>query len=113
MTGKTVIAIAHHPLAIAAMDQLIIDRSSIVEEGDHASLLKRGGSLRRPAGAPVGRLPARGSGGGVSAGERGRSGGPADGQRYSGDVRFLTNALVGDEAGLIVTQFGRSPRRLV
>ncbi len=44
MQGKTVIAIAHRLSTIAAMDRLIImDRGRIVEEGDHAKLLKRGG----------------------------------------------------------------------
>jgi ATP-binding cassette subfamily B multidrug efflux pump len=44
MAGKTVIAIAHRLSTIAAMDRLIVmDRGRIVEEGDHDSLLLRGG----------------------------------------------------------------------
>jgi ATP-binding cassette subfamily B multidrug efflux pump len=44
MAGKTVIAIAHRLSTIAAMDRLIImDQGRIIEEGDHESLLKRGG----------------------------------------------------------------------
>jgi ATP-binding cassette subfamily B multidrug efflux pump len=48
MEGKTVVAIAHRLSTIAAMDRLIvIDRGSIVEEGDHKSLLARGGLYAR------------------------------------------------------------------
>jgi ATP-binding cassette, subfamily B, multidrug efflux pump len=44
MTGKTVIAIAHRLSTIAAMDRLIVlNQGKIVEEGDHAQLLRRGG----------------------------------------------------------------------
>jgi ATP-binding cassette, subfamily B, multidrug efflux pump len=48
MKGKTVIAIAHRLSTIAAMDRLIVlDRGRIVEEGDHRSLLVRGGLYAR------------------------------------------------------------------
>jgi len=48
MEGKTVVAIAHRLSTIAAMDRLIvIDRGRIVEEGDHRSLLARGGLYAR------------------------------------------------------------------
>ncbi|MDM0045947.1 ABC transporter ATP-binding protein [Variovorax dokdonensis] len=48
MEGKTVIAIAHRLSTIAAMDRLVvIDEGRIVEEGDHASLLARGGLYAR------------------------------------------------------------------
>jgi ATP-binding cassette subfamily B multidrug efflux pump len=48
MEGKTVVAIAHRLSTIAAMDRLIvIDRGRIVEEGDHKSLLARGGLYAR------------------------------------------------------------------
>ena len=44
MEGKTVIAIAHRLSTIAAMDRLVVmDAGRIVEEGDHESLLRRGG----------------------------------------------------------------------
>ena len=44
MTGKTVIAIAHRLSTIAAMDRLIVlNQGRIVEEGDHAELLRGGG----------------------------------------------------------------------
>ena len=42
------VAIAHRLSTIAAMDRLIVlDRGRIVEEGDHASLLARGGLYAR------------------------------------------------------------------
>ena len=48
MEGKTVVAIAHRLSTIAAMDRLIvIDKGRIVEEGDHRSLLARGGLYAR------------------------------------------------------------------
>ncbi|WP_119166110.1 ABC transporter ATP-binding protein [Algihabitans albus] len=44
MTGKTVIAIAHRLSTIAAMDRLIVmDQGRIIEDGDHASLLRHNG----------------------------------------------------------------------
>ncbi len=44
MAGKTVIAIAHRLLTIAAMDRLVImDQGRIVEQGSHGELLARGG----------------------------------------------------------------------
>ena len=48
MEGKTVIAIAHRLSTIAAMDRLVVlDHGRIVEEGDHAALLARGGLYAR------------------------------------------------------------------
>lgn len=48
MQGKTVVAIAHRLSTIAAMDRLIVlDQGKIVEEGDHASLLAKGGLYAR------------------------------------------------------------------
>ncbi len=44
MHGKTVIAIAHRLSTIAALDRLVvIDEGRIIEQGDHASLITRGG----------------------------------------------------------------------
>jgi len=48
MEGKTVVAVAHRLSTIAAMDRLIVmDQGRIVEEGDHASLLAKGGLYAR------------------------------------------------------------------
>ena len=48
MEGKTVVAVAHRLSTIAAMDRLIVmDKGRIVEEGDHATLLARGGLYAR------------------------------------------------------------------
>ena len=48
MEGKTVIAIAHRLSTIAAMDRLIVmDEGRVAEEGDHRSLLARGGLYAR------------------------------------------------------------------
>jgi ATP-binding cassette subfamily B multidrug efflux pump len=48
MEGKTVVAIAHRLSTIAAMDRLVVmDKGRIVEEGDHKSLLLRGGLYAR------------------------------------------------------------------
>jgi len=48
MEGKTVAAIAHRLSTIAAMDRLIVlDKGRIAEEGDHRSLLARGGLYAR------------------------------------------------------------------
>ncbi|WP_269531341.1 ABC transporter ATP-binding protein [Chitinimonas sp. BJYL2] len=48
MEGKTVVAIAHRLSTIAAMDRLIVmDAGRIVEEGDHATLLAKGGLYAR------------------------------------------------------------------
>jgi ATP-binding cassette subfamily B multidrug efflux pump len=48
MEGKTVVAIAHRLSTIAAMDRLVVmDRGRIIEEGDHRSLLARGGLYAR------------------------------------------------------------------
>jgi ATP-binding cassette subfamily B multidrug efflux pump len=44
MQGKTVIAIAHRLSTIAAMDRLVVlDQGAIIEEGDHKTLLAKGG----------------------------------------------------------------------
>ncbi len=48
MEGKTVLAIAHRLSTIAAMDRIIVmEQGRIVEMGDHAGLLTRGGVYAR------------------------------------------------------------------
>ncbi|MDM0112766.1 ABC transporter ATP-binding protein [Variovorax sp. J22R133] len=48
MEGKTVIAIAHRLSTIAAMDRLVVlDEGRVVEEGDHRTLLAKGGLYAR------------------------------------------------------------------
>ncbi|HEX7889441.1 MAG TPA: ABC transporter ATP-binding protein [Ramlibacter sp.] len=48
MQGKTVIAIAHRLSTIMALDRLVVmDQGRIVEEGDHRTLLARGGLYAR------------------------------------------------------------------
>jgi ATP-binding cassette subfamily B multidrug efflux pump len=63
MAGKTVLAIAHRLSTIAALDRLVvIDHGRVVEEGDHATLLARGGLYarlwRRQSGGFIGRQEA-------------------------------------------------------
>ncbi len=44
MQGKTVIAIAHRLSTIAAMDRLVVlDQGHVIEQGDHKTLLAKGG----------------------------------------------------------------------
>ena len=48
MEGKTVLAIAHRLSTIAAMDRIIVmDQGRIVEDGNHAALLAKGGLYAR------------------------------------------------------------------
>ncbi len=48
MQGKTVIAIAHRLSTIARMDRLIVmEHGAIIEDGNHAALVKKGGPYAR------------------------------------------------------------------
>ena len=48
MQGKTVLAIAHRLSTIAAMERIVVlDQGHVVEEGNHAELLARGGLYAR------------------------------------------------------------------
>jgi ATP-binding cassette subfamily B protein len=48
MEGKTVLAIAHRLSTIVAMDRIVVMADGqIVEEGDHAALLAKGGLYAR------------------------------------------------------------------
>jgi ATP-binding cassette subfamily B multidrug efflux pump len=48
MEGKTVVAIAHRLSTIAAMDRLVVlDEGRVVEEGEHKTLLAKGGLYAR------------------------------------------------------------------
>jgi len=48
MEGKTVIAIAHRLSTLSSLDRIVVlDAGRIVEEGDHRTLLARGGLYAR------------------------------------------------------------------
>ncbi|HTJ56579.1 MAG TPA: ABC transporter ATP-binding protein [Devosiaceae bacterium] len=48
MAGRTTLVIAHRLSTVRALDRLLVfDRGRIVEEGDHAALIHRGGIYRR------------------------------------------------------------------
>ena len=81
MEGKTVVAIAHRLSTIMAMDRLVVlDAGRIVEQGDHASLLTRGGLYAR--------LWAHQSGGFL--------GETVDEGEWAGDRRIEEGATVGE-----------------
>jgi ATP-binding cassette, subfamily B, bacterial len=48
MAGRTTLVIAHRLSTVRALDRLLVfDRGRIVEEGDHAALIRKGGIYRR------------------------------------------------------------------
>ena len=48
MAGRTTLVIAHRLSTVKALDRLLVfDRGRIVEEGDHAMLIRKGGIYRR------------------------------------------------------------------
>jgi subfamily B ATP-binding cassette protein MsbA len=52
MAGRTTILIAHRLSTVRAADRIyVIDKGRVVEEGDHAQLMRLGGLYARLAGA--------------------------------------------------------------
>lgn len=48
MVGRTTLVIAHRLSTVRALDRLLVfDRGRIVEEGDHASLIRLNGGIYR------------------------------------------------------------------
>ena len=48
MAGRTTLVIAHRLSTVRALDRLLVfDKGKIVEEGDHAALIRKGGIYRR------------------------------------------------------------------
>ena len=48
MAGRTTLVIAHRLSTVRALDRLLVfDRGRVVEEGDHAALIRKGGIYRR------------------------------------------------------------------